>query len=107
MTEAPPEEQLIGQQDFCQTAGITYRQFDYWSRLGYITAEVPAIGQGSRRLFTQAEALRTRLMAELIRDAGITPAKAAELSKELSARGEVRCGKFLIKIEFLGDDPGA
>lgn len=37
----------------CEIAGITYRQLDYWARLGVITPSIePAAGSGSSRRYS-------------------------------------------------------
>lgn len=40
---------LISSVDAARSAGISYRQLDYWSRQGFIAPLVPATGSGSRR----------------------------------------------------------
>lgn len=34
---------------------LTYRQLDYWIRVGWVTIECEASGSGSQRVFTDAE----------------------------------------------------
>lgn len=41
--------------DTCQVAGVTYRQLDYWVRMGLVHPPVPASGSGSQRLFDVRE----------------------------------------------------
>ena len=44
---------LVSTRVLCQLAGITFRQADYWTRCGYLTPAIEAIGSGSRRLFDE------------------------------------------------------
>lgn len=62
-------------------AGISYRQVDYWDRVGMIRIADPAKGSGTRRVVTDAE-----------RAALIDTARAlAETESRLKA---VRCGDY-------------
>lgn len=78
--------------DVCRRAHISYRQLDHWIRSGYVecvTKNTP--GSGTRRTFTEAEAIRVRLMSELI-GAGLAPAMAyrATLRGEYDGEGTFR-----------------
>ncbi len=55
-----------------QIAGITYRQLDYWTRTGLVTASItPAAGSGSRRLYSFRDVLIIKIIASLL-DAGLS-----------------------------------
>lgn len=43
--------------------GVSYRQLDYWCRMGYITLATPAQGSGTRRLITDHEAKAIKALA--------------------------------------------
>ncbi|MEL4211906.1 MerR family transcriptional regulator [Corynebacterium bovis] len=50
-----------------QVAGITYRQLDYWTRTGLITASItPAAGSGTRRLYSFRDILIIKIIASLL-----------------------------------------
>ena len=49
--------------EVCELVGVTYRQLDYWCRLGLVEPTVPAHGQGSRRLFGPVDVARVRRLA--------------------------------------------
>ncbi|KPM06491.1 hypothetical protein QR98_0049680 [Sarcoptes scabiei] len=50
-----------------QIAGITYRQLDYWTRTGLITASItPAAGSGTRRLYSFRDILIIKIIASLL-----------------------------------------
>ncbi|RRO82723.1 hypothetical protein CXF38_00255 [Corynebacterium bovis] len=55
-----------------QIAGITYRQLDYWTRTGLVTASItPAAGSGTRRLYSFRDILINKIIASLL-DAGLS-----------------------------------
>ncbi|MEL4165091.1 MerR family transcriptional regulator [Corynebacterium bovis] len=50
-----------------QIARITYRQLDYWTRTGLITASItPAAGSGTRRLYSFRDVLIIKIIASLL-----------------------------------------
>lgn len=49
---SPATSGLYNAKTTCELVGCTYRQLDYWSRLGVIAATRGACGSGSRRLFS-------------------------------------------------------
>ena len=61
-TADPP---VLSAHDVCRYAGISYRQLDYWIRVGAITPTQRAHGSGTQRRFTQGEARAIRLAATL------------------------------------------
>jgi hypothetical protein len=58
---------LYSSLEVCQVAGITYRQLDYWVRIGRFTPEVAARGSGSQRKFSASDVRALIFMAELMR----------------------------------------
>ena len=55
-----------------QIAGITYRQLDYWTRTGLVTASITsAAGPGTRRLYSFRDILIIKIIASLF-DAGLS-----------------------------------
>jgi len=63
VTEAEPAE--LSALDVCRQAGITYRQLDYWCRIGAITPARQANGSGTQRRFTNGQARAIRLAVTL------------------------------------------
>lgn len=59
--------------------GLSDRQVDHYIRRGYIPLANPTPGSGHRRTFSFQEALRTAILAELVR-AGLHPAAAAVIA---------------------------
>ncbi|RRQ14102.1 MerR family transcriptional regulator [Corynebacterium bovis] len=51
----------------CQITGVTYRQLDYWTRSGLVTASVtPAAGYGTQRLYSFRDILIIKIIANLL-----------------------------------------
>jgi hypothetical protein len=48
----------------CDLAGITYRQADYWARIGLIEPDAPARGSGSRRRWNRHQVLMLATIAQ-------------------------------------------
>jgi hypothetical protein len=63
----------------CAMAHVTYRQLYHWTRLGLVLATPIAPGSGYKRTYSQSEAKRVVLMAQMV-EAGILPSDAAHLS---------------------------
>lgn len=59
----------------CELAGISYRQLDYWTRLGYLHPDHRG-GTGYDRAWSETETVKVHAMAAMVR-AGLTPAAAA------------------------------
>lgn len=53
--------------------GLTYRQLDYWSRSGWLTADRPDPGQGYRRTWPPGEQTIARRMCLYVRYAKLPP----------------------------------
>lgn len=49
----------------CAITGVSYRQLDYWCRLGVITPAVPAVGCGTQRAFDVAQIPVLRCLGQL------------------------------------------
>lgn len=56
-TIPPTTERMYSSAEACMLADITYRQLDYWCRIGTMTPAVPAKGSGSLRWFTHQQVL--------------------------------------------------
>ena len=71
---------------------LTYRQLDYWTRVGDLNATMPAPGSGYVRTWSGEELNVARLIARLGR-AGILAGRAAELARVLLAGDDLpmRC----------------
>lgn len=65
-------ERGFGRETVIRTAGITYRQLDYWARIGFITPSVvEAHGSGSKREYSFTDLVQLRTVKKLL-DAGVT-----------------------------------
>lgn len=78
---------------------ITYRQFDYWIRRGYIKLAEPTPGSGRPRPpLDPTEERVVALMAALVSD-GVDPAKACEVARDLVASGRSHLGGLLLRLD--------
>lgn len=77
--DVQPEHVGAGDPRWEQT-GLTYRQQDYWTKLGYLQAVQATPGSGARRLWPVEEIAVAARMVAWIR-AGTTVARAAELAR--------------------------
>lgn len=67
--------------------GITYRMLDFWTRCNYLRTTTPAEpGSGNARFYLEDELAVVHLVVRL-RDAGLTPANAFPLARELVETG--------------------
>jgi len=69
--------------EVCRLAGATYRQVDYWARLGILSSGSATPGPGVRRHWTLADAHRIRLVAQAVR-IGMLPRPALYLAAAMS-----------------------
>lgn len=65
----------------CATAGVTYRQLDYWTRHGYARPLIDARGCGSQRVWARTEADIIAVMAAW-RRAGVELRLARQLAED-------------------------
>jgi hypothetical protein len=63
--------------------GLTYRQLDYWTRVGYLRAADPTPGTGQAREWPEMEVVVAALMLRLLQ-AGLVLAVAARVAREQS-----------------------
>lgn len=80
-----PDDHISGP-DLCDRAGITYRQLDYWTRVGYLHPLDPTPGSGRLRAFPIAELSLARLVRDLLA-AGLMPKPAFALAEQLLEHG--------------------
>jgi MerR HTH family regulatory protein len=72
---AQTQPRMLRSPEVCDVAGISYRQLDYWTRLGYLHPAHRG-GIGYDRAWSQAEAVKVCAMAAMVR-AGLRPSAAA------------------------------
>lgn len=56
-------ERLFTSPEVCRIAGCTYRQLDYWVRVGHVDVVVAADGPGTRRQFNEAGLMQAAIVA--------------------------------------------
>ena len=98
-------------QCLCEDLGITYRQLDHWSRMGYLRPVRLERGQGggtgSPRVWPDGELQVARLMGRLTA-ASIPPSLAAVVARKWPAAQEIAPGVFVqIKEAAVPDEPDA
>ena len=55
--------------EVCAMAGVTYRQLDYWTRLGLVSPSItPAAGYGSQRRWSTADLAAVTRIGEIARN---------------------------------------
>lgn len=69
-------EGWVSTTDLMALTGITYRQADYWTRLGWLRPPEPTPGSGAQRYYPPAEQRVAAIMAALVA-AGLEPGAAA------------------------------
>lgn len=84
--------------DVCAIVGITYRQCDYWVRIGIIDATKPADGSGSQRRFSRADISDIALI-DAVRKWVWSPHRAAELIGGLRHDALRASGQVTIKLD--------
>lgn len=62
--------------DLMAATGATYRQVDYWTRVGYLRPPEPTPGSGAQRAYPPAEVRVAALMVALV-NAGVEVGAAA------------------------------
>jgi DNA-binding transcriptional MerR regulator len=71
----------------CRTAGITYRQLDYWARTGLVEPSVrPATGSGTQRLYSFRDILVLKIVKKLL-EAGVSLLQIRRAVQHLRERG--------------------
>lgn len=93
MTAPTQERRSFSEAEIAELVGATYRQIDYWCRMGYLAPEFKG-GSGYFRMWSDEDVGLARKMARLVR-AGVVPATAARV-----ARGETDVGHG-VRIEVL------
>lgn len=69
--------------DVCELADITYRQLDYWTRTGLITASGHATtGSGDARWYRDADVVRAAVVSALLK-AGLTLAAIRQVIEDI------------------------
>ena len=91
MTETATATVTLGTMNTERDLGITYRQLDWWVRLGLLKP-LHIGGSGINREWTRAELDVARLMGRLVA-AGMKPALAERLARE--RRSEIAPGVWI------------
>lgn len=88
--------------DVCRMAGVTYRQLDYWDRIGLIGPSVAnCFGTGTYRRWSDEDVLRVRIIKHLM--AGRGKAWGQRIKKVMRTIPDQVTGRWLV----IGTDHGS
>lgn len=92
-----PDDDLLSSTDVCQRAGITYRQLDYWARLGVVAPVVDCAGSGTQRRWDR-EQVRDFIVLSQIADltGSIAPGAGVVGEWRLAGRPDGPTGVYLV-----------
>ena len=63
-----PGDPVYTSSEVCALAGVTYRQLDYWTRVGIVAPSISAAaGHGSRRAWSAADVAAVAAVGEAAR----------------------------------------
>ena len=97
---------LYTSDDIIRLSGVSYRQLDYWVRVGVLRTAYPVVGSGSRRQFHGVELEVVRVVAAL-RELGLADrangATGSDIVREIAegvraGRSEIRIGSVWVVI---------
>lgn len=91
-------------------AGVTYRQVDYWTRVGLLNDEGARTGSGSWRMLSESDVHVARLLGWLSLN-GVTPngriaTDAAEHVRRLGMTGSVSISAMTLDLDALAEHFG-
>lgn len=85
----PPPVQSYRTPEICHLAGATYRQIDYWARIGLVTPSIHlGKGSGYQRAYSPGDAWLAIVCKNLL-DSGLTLTAVREVLHEVATRGGV------------------
>jgi len=82
-----------------KVVGITYRQLNYWAKIGFIKPSIKQSGKKSRRRYSFADLVRLRTAKELL-DNGISLQKIRKAMNYLKKR-DPQIKEPLVQLKFL------
>lgn len=82
-----------------KVVGITYRQLNYWAKIGFIKPSMKQSGKKSRRRYSFADLVRLRTAKELL-DNGISLQKIRKAMNYLKKR-DPQIKEPLVQLKFL------
>lgn len=91
----------ISSVDAAERAAITYRQLDYWTTHGYVTALPGGTGHGSRRHYAPGEVVKARIMGSLVSLFSMSPGTASLVADQILASGSAEVGGFKVTRKGL------
>lgn len=100
MTRWPPiGPHLPHGPEAAEAAGITYRQLDYWTRLGWLNARRSNCpGSGHQREYLPAE-IRVAAWMGILTNEGIKPPVAEGIARDLESTGRASLGVLTLQFK--------
>jgi DNA-binding transcriptional MerR regulator len=86
---------MIGAHALTIRADITYRQLDYWTRVGYLTPVHQHLGPGFPREYPDDQIELATLLGQLVK-AGLAPKAAHQAALDIIAAGHAILGDFTL-----------
>lgn len=101
---------MFSTREACDLAGISYRQADYWARIGLIEPEAPANGSGSRRRWNRHQVLMLAALAQV--GSHVLPGRLGQLVAVLTDCDTDAWRTRVLLVDrdgavWLPDEPGA
>lgn len=98
----------VGAPEILERTGITYRQLDHWTRIGYLRPDNGSPGSGNSRRYPATEADVADLMARLV-GIGMAPKQAHTIARKMSklppdGKRQARIKDAKVIITFDGKD---
>lgn len=94
---------MLSSKQVCELGGCTYRQLDYWARLGWITPEVQAEGSGTQRRWSPQAVDIVRVLAAFSRMTTLGGNLGKALAEHPEGPWVMRHGNVKITVELYSD----
>lgn len=97
ITEAAETPAGTGMPDLARRAGISERQADHWTRMGWLVPEDRAHdGHGYPRTYPGSEIVKARVMGALVRLFDMRASRASVVADEIIRSGAAKVGAYTI-----------
>jgi hypothetical protein len=86
----------VASADVVARSAISYRQLDYWTRRGWLTAYDRTAGSGYVRSYHPREVVKARVMGSLVSLFSMAPGTASEIAEQILATGSAEVEGFKV-----------
>lgn len=91
---------MLTSTEVCERTGATYRQLDYWTRIGALVPVVRANGSGTRRLWSaESVAVVRAMLAVMAMASSDVRARLAQVMADGEPPWELVLGDVLVSVE--------